>query len=288
MFDHPVMVNQKFFRTFQPLFHIYRITGLSPFTYTRKKLTYSLQWSWKIYICNCVIITILTFLGFWGIYEFLKKNAHGLIWSSFSKSNYFAIFDFGEIPMIGFCFVFSTPFKRGDMWKILNGLNKIDSVISPIDVEKDRKQTIIFACVVLSIFSLVMVFDAIVIWSAISESELGLKDYSFYLIYFVVIVCEIQYWQLVFLTGRRIAAINRNFDKNLKENEEISTDFHRHKLIIILLSCFLRLVLDWYMVFVTIINDEIGVFSLLQMVWIFLHLGRLVTILEICHICERE
>lgn len=157
-------------------------------------------------------------MSFWGLELSLKKSRTGLIWSNLTQNEVLSILDFTELELLGFYFVVSQPFGFSKFTEILESFAKIDALFLDFDSENDRKWCIIFGSAIFLVFSVVLVFDSVVVWR-----DLGLKDYSFYLIYFVFVGFELQFWQLVFFVERRIRRINGDLRRNLKRSEGIST-----------------------------------------------------------------
>nr|XP_015836210.1 PREDICTED: gustatory receptor for sugar taste 43a-like isoform X2 [Tribolium castaneum] len=313
-----ITLDPKFFHCYQPIFTTTRFLGLNPLTCHRTPKSYLLKWSWTLYSFNCVLIAILTILGFYGLESYIKAGTDGFVWSKFTQNHFLSILDFAELQLLGFYFVVVQPFGFKHFAEMMDGFGKIDSLFPDFESENERRLCIIFGSGVFVVFSMVLVFDGIVVWRNVNGTELGLKDYTFYLVYFVLIGFELQYWQLVGFIERRMRRINKNLKHknshrlifnamigyehiydvinwiNKIYNIQISVFFgnsihnNTRKFQLIISSCFLRIVLNLYVLILSIIHKDETVLLFLQVAWILLYFIRFVIILEVCHSCELQ
>jgi hypothetical protein len=124
--------------------------------------------------------------------------------------------DVHEIILSAMFFVITSPFKYNHIWIILDNFNKIDSVIAPILVKEMRTRSKFLQMFLIVFLPTLYVLD-LLMWG--NDSWPGVNNYfAFYVLCFIVIVHELQYWYFVTLAHARILAINRVIKKSLSSN----------------------------------------------------------------------
>ena len=118
--------------------------------------------------------------------------------------------------MFGFYFVLSQAFCFKMTLSVLEGFDRIDSVIPPVNPKSDRKCTLVFGTVVTCAFLFGMGFDRFT--DNKDLDKVPLKEYPFYPFYVIMFGFQMSYWQLVFFVERRMKLLNRMLERCVHKN----------------------------------------------------------------------
>ncbi|XP_044262775.1 uncharacterized protein LOC123010138 [Tribolium madens] len=262
-----------------------------------------------MYIFYLVIITILVLAcwSFWGFVNDMQVASFTALGFRGTADFAIASFDVSEVIFSAIFFVVSTPFKFKHFIRIIENIDQIDSLVSSIFVKEIRKRTNIFVKV-LAIFLPTLYILDLFMWG--NNSWEGLNNYfAFYIMYSIVLVHELQYWQIMTMMYVRIMGLNKTLKDSFKNKtglceqdifviiqtynyihdsvEEINECFSFSTTIIIF-SCYIHLVISPYQLFVVMSSIETSIFHYVYLLWICLQIWRVLTIVEVCHKCETQ
>ncbi|KAJ3618360.1 hypothetical protein MTP99_006364 [Tenebrio molitor] len=175
--------------------------------------------------------------------------------------------DVSEIILSAMFFVITSLFKYNHIWIILDNFNKIDSVFLPT----------------LYVLDLLM-------WG--NDSWTGVNNYfAFYVLCFIVIVHELQYWyikkSLSKVSHTRISNIVRSYDCLSESINQINKCFSG-SVAVIVFSCYLHLVTCPYDLFVILSSNESNALNFVYLLWVTLHVCRPFVIIEVCNKYQQE
>ncbi|KAJ3618358.1 hypothetical protein MTP99_006364 [Tenebrio molitor] len=296
-----MLINDKLFESLSPLFKTSRVLGLCPGTYRRQHNIHNVLWSRKTYICGVSLTSLLVCWSVWGFVKDMTAASFLTLGFQGSIDFFIASFDFSEVVAAAFYFIVSIPFKARSVCRIVDNFNKIDLLLGDTSVDCVRKRVICF-----SVFMVVLYVLDLFMWG--NNSWEGFNNYCpFYILYCVVIAHQVQYWHLVNLLRRRLYMMNSAIKTNLDWNvpftsigrtvqiydlvcdsvDEINKCFGV-SITIILFSCYVHLALNPYMLFVIASNNDKNIFSYVYFLWIFVHIFRLMAIIEVCHSFSEE
>ncbi|CAH1382398.1 unnamed protein product [Tenebrio molitor] len=215
-----------------------------------------------------------------------------------------ASFDVSEVIFSALVFVTSTPFKLQHVLDAVDNLNQVDAAIEPILDEEIQKLCKFFQRFLLVFFPTICVID-LYMWG--NNSWSGVNNYfAFYILYFIVVVHELQYWHFVTMTRVRLLAINQFVNRNLTkvhlDQVFAITQSYQHvteaivrinkcfaiDVAMIILSCYLHLVICPYQLYVIVTSNETQILNYAYLIWISLHICRFLVIVEVSHRCTRE
>lgn len=233
-----VLVNPKLFDILRPPFKLLRILGLCPATYHQHKNSYIIKWSQNTYIVNVTVTIILgtstpivatpwqLFSASWSIWGFvndMQMASFGALGFTRKIDFVIASFDVSEVIFSALVFVTSTPFKLQHVLDAVDNLNQVDAAIEPILDEEIQKLCKFFQRFLLVFFPTICVID-LYMWG--NNSWSGVNNYfAFYILYFIVVVHELQYWHFVTMTRVRLLAINQFVNRNLTKGTSSDTFF---------------------------------------------------------------
>ncbi|RZC39434.1 7tm 7 domain containing protein [Asbolus verrucosus] len=301
---HEIHVNAELLKTLSPILKLSRIMGLCSVTYRENHSGYTIKWSWKMYIFNCVTMTIFTIWSLWGLIDDMRSLTVADIGFKGLFDCFVAAFDIGDIFSAGFYFVVSSPHRFKYLKKIVKNFEKIDTIIPSTSVKKIWKQSIFLNGSVLVFMLFLYIFDLFV-WD--NMTWLGfLRYFPFYVSYTIVIIHELQYWQVVNLTKERILTLNSKIEANfdtiryssirriLTVYDYISDVVNKINncfnlsLSIIVFSAYVHLVFCPYEVVVLVSSSSDSFLRYGHLLWMIVHIARLLLIIEVCHNCKME
>ncbi|RZC32215.1 7tm 7 domain containing protein, partial [Asbolus verrucosus] len=214
-------------------------------------------------------------------------------------------FEVSEIVSSGFYFVVSTPFRAKNFQIILKNFEKIDTIVPPTSTEGVRKKSIFFRSGVIVFLIILYILD-LFMWG--NDSWAGLNNYfAYYVLCTVGITHELQYWHLVSLMQDRVIAFNDKIRSNIERSkvlDNVQDIIKIHDCVcdtvdainscfnisasLLILSCYINLVVCPYVLFVMMTSNEINVLNFVYFIWIFLHISRIMVLVNVCHSCEEE
>ncbi|XP_068900507.1 gustatory receptor for sugar taste 43a-like [Tenebrio molitor] len=300
-----VLVNPKLFDILRPPFKLLRILGLCPATYHQHKNSYIIKWSQNTYIVNVTVTIILASWSIWGFVNDMQMASFGALGFTRKIDFVIASFDVSEVIFSALVFVTSTPFKLQHVLDAVDNLNQVDAAIEPILDEEIQKLCKFFQRFLLVFFPTICVID-LYMWG--NNSWSGVNNYfAFYILYFIVVVHELQYWHFVTMTRVRLLAINQFVNRNLTKGVHLDqvfaiTQSYQHvteaivrinkcfaiDVAMIILSCYLHLVICPYQLYVIVTSNETQILNYAYLIWISLHICRFLVIVEVSHRCTRE
>ncbi|KAJ3651864.1 hypothetical protein Zmor_017871 [Zophobas morio] len=308
MSEKNVIVNQQLLHTILPLLKLSRFVGLCPVAYQPLHKNFSgIRWSWKIYALNFLFAVIFAFWGMWGFIKDMQLASFVSLGFTDTIDIVISTSDVTDIICTSFYFVISTPKRFKQLKIIIDNFDKIDFLIPPVRVKEiSHTSTILGTC--WTIFLPVLYILDLFMWGNFNWR--GINSYcAYYVSYSVVIMHEMQYWQLITLTTSRILGVNTTLEeilngKSADINKSLSAIIKSYHLIIdsinrinqcfsinasvIILSCYIHLVTSPYQLFVMITSNETSILNYVYLLWVSLQIFRLMLILEVCHNCTRE
>ncbi|KAJ3631333.1 hypothetical protein MTP99_012467 [Tenebrio molitor] len=155
----------------------------------------------------------------------------------------------------------------------------IDVAITAIDVHE----------IILIFLPTLYVLD-LLMWG--NDSWTGVNNYfAFYVLCFIVIVHELQYWyikkSLSKVSHTRISNIVRSYDCLSESINQINKCFSG-SVAVIVFSCYLHLVTCPYDLFVILSSNESNALNFVYLLWVTLHVCRLFVIIEVCNKYQQE
>ncbi|XP_015840249.1 uncharacterized protein LOC107399082 [Tribolium castaneum] len=245
--------------------------------------------------------------SFWGFVRDMQVASFTALGFRGTADFVIACFDVNDVIVSAIFFVTSTPFKFKHFVQIVENFDRIDARISPILVEQIRKRSNIFVKVLVTFLPTLYVLD-LFMWG--KNNWEGLNNYfAFYIMYSIVVVHELQYWHIMTMMYARILGLN----KTLRDYFKNKTGFCEHEILVvtqsfnsindsveeinkcfsystttIIFSCYIHLVISPYQLFVVVSSTETSLFNYVYLLWISLHIMRVLTIVEVCQKCENE
>ncbi|CAH1382395.1 unnamed protein product, partial [Tenebrio molitor] len=252
----------------------------------------------------------------WGFVNDMQVASFGALGFTRKIDFVIATFDVSEVIFSALVFVTSTPFKLQHVLDAVDNLNQVDAAIGPILDEEIQKLCKFFQRFLLVFFPTICVID-LYMWG--NNSWSGVNNYfAFYILYFIVVVHELQYWHFVTMTRVRLLAINQFVNRNLTkvhlDQVFAITQSYQHvteaivrinkcfaiDVAMIILSCYLvachwptfghnlHLVICPYQLYVIVTSNETQILNYAYLIWISLHICRFLVIVEVSHRCTRE
>nr|XP_015840250.1 PREDICTED: uncharacterized protein LOC107399082 isoform X2 [Tribolium castaneum] len=225
--------------------------------------------------------------SFWGFVRDMQVASFTALGFRGTADFVIACFDVNDVIVSAIFFVTSTPFKFKHFVQIVENFDRIDARISPILVEQIRKRSNIFVKVLVTFLPTLYVLD----------------------LFIIVVVHELQYWHIMTMMYARILGLN----KTLRDYFKNKTGFCEHEILVvtqsfnsindsveeinkcfsystttIIFSCYIHLVISPYQLFVVVSSTETSLFNYVYLLWISLHIMRVLTIVEVCQKCENE
>ncbi|KAJ3618361.1 hypothetical protein MTP99_006364 [Tenebrio molitor] len=267
--------------------------------------SYIIKWSQNTYIVNVTVTIILASWSIWGFVNDMQMASFGALGFTRKIDFVIASFDVSEVIFSALVFVTSTPFKLQHVLDAVDNLNQVDAAIEPILDEEIQKLCKFFQRFLLVFFPTICVID-LYMWG--NNSWSGVNNYfAFYILYFIVVVHELQYWHFVTMTRVRLLAINQFVNRNLTKGVHLDqvfaiTQSYQHvteaivrinkcfaiDVAMIILSCYLHLVICPYQLYVIVTSNETQILNYAYLIWISLHICRFLVIVEVSHRCTRE
>nr|XP_015840254.1 PREDICTED: uncharacterized protein LOC107399089 isoform X2 [Tribolium castaneum] len=319
-----ITTNRSLFHTLSPLINPARILGLCPITYTKQKNFVTIRWSWKIYMANCATaLTLGTFKnsqnkiqknyfsvcwGFWGFVHDMEIASFVSLGFTGSVDVVISSFDISDVLLSCLYFIVSMPFKCAKLSIVFHNLNKVDAIITPVFCDRFYSNLVWFSRCWFVFLPVLYTLD-VFMWG--NTSWLGVNNYfAYYVSYSIVVLHELQYYQVVKMAQLRVSGINKTVKENIKKDtsriklefifdlihcynnttdaiETINSSFNK-TVTLMLFSCYVHLVTCPYQLFVMITSNETSILNYVYCLWVLLQIFRLVLVVEVCHNCEEE